>query len=144
MSRSTRAGTRMKCALAMVGWAGIICHVWFWPRWPVAPARNGCRGQGVGRVFWRLRLDTARRHAAILGPVPYDGSGTIFHAGRECAVVRGLGAALYSPFFTSAIMDLRDFTWALLCFVARMASKAPPWAVVILAAVCGAGLAVMG
>ncbi|TVP72589.1 MAG: chromate efflux transporter [Rhodobacteraceae bacterium] len=67
-----------------------------------------------------------------------------FMQGANAAVVGILGAALYSPVFTSAIMDLRDFTLALLCFVALVAWKAPPWSVVILAALGGAGLAVMG
>ena len=63
--------------------------------------------------------------------------------GANAAVVGILGAALYSPVFTSAISDLRDFTLALACFVLLMAWKAPPWAVVIVAAIGGAGLAVL-
>ncbi len=63
--------------------------------------------------------------------------------GANAAVVGILGAALYSPVFTSAIGDLRDFTLALVCFVALMAWKAPPWAVVLLAAAGGAGLALI-
>jgi len=53
------------------------------------------------------------------------------------------GAALYSPVFTSAIGDLRDFTLALFCFVLLMEWKAPPWVVVIVAAAGGAGLAML-
>jgi chromate transporter len=63
--------------------------------------------------------------------------------GANAAVVGILGAALYSPVFTSAIGDMRDFTLALVCFVALIAWKAPPWAVVILAAMGGVGLAVL-
>ena len=48
-----------------------------------------------------------------------------------------LGAALYSPVFTSAIGNMRDFTLALACFVALMAWKASPWLVVLLAALGG-------
>lgn len=61
--------------------------------------------------------------------------------GANAAVVGILGAALYSPVFTSAIGDLRDFALALACFVALMAWKAPPWLVVLLAAVGGILLA---
>ncbi len=61
--------------------------------------------------------------------------------GANAAVVGILGAALYSPVFTSAIGDMRDFTLALACFVLLMAWKMPPWGVVIVAAVGGVGLA---
>ena len=61
--------------------------------------------------------------------------------GANAAVVGILGAALYSPVFTSAIGNLRDFALALACFVLLMAWKAPPWLVVIVAAVGGVGLA---
>jgi chromate transporter len=63
--------------------------------------------------------------------------------GANAAVVGILGAALYSPVFTSAIGDMRDFTLALACFVALVAWKAPPWVVVLLAAAGGVGLAQM-
>ena len=64
--------------------------------------------------------------------------------GVNAAVVGILGAALYSPVFTSAIGDLREFALALACFVLLMAWKAPPWVVVIVAAGAGAGLALAG
>lgn len=57
--------------------------------------------------------------------------------GANAAVVGILGAALYSPVFTSAISNMRDFTLALACFVALMAWKASPWLVVLLAALGG-------
>jgi chromate transporter len=63
--------------------------------------------------------------------------------GANAAVVGILGAALYSPVFTSAIGNMRDFTLALLCFVLLMAWKLPPWIVVVVAAVGGVGLAVI-
>lgn len=61
--------------------------------------------------------------------------------GANAAVVGILGAALYSPVFTSSITDLKDFTLALACFALLMAWKTPPWAVVIIAALGGAALA---
>jgi len=63
--------------------------------------------------------------------------------GANAAVVGILGAALYSPVFTSAIGGMPDFALALICFVALMAWKAPPWVVVLLAAVGGAALGLM-
>lgn len=64
--------------------------------------------------------------------------------GANAAVVGILGAALYAPVFTSAIGDLRDFTLALGCFVLLTAWKAPPWVVVIVAALGGVVLAFLG
>lgn len=60
--------------------------------------------------------------------------------GANAAVVGILGAALYSPVFTSAIGGMPDFALALVCFVALMAWEAPPWTVVLLAATGGAAL----
>ena len=63
--------------------------------------------------------------------------------GANAAVVGILGAALYSPVFTSAIGNMRDFRLALFCFVLLMSWKLPPWLVVVVAAVCGVGLALI-
>ncbi|MET3791069.1 chromate efflux transporter [Aquamicrobium terrae] len=60
--------------------------------------------------------------------------------GANAAVVGILGAALYSPVFTSAIGGMPDFALALACFVALIAWKAPPWIVVLIAAAGGAAL----
>lgn len=57
--------------------------------------------------------------------------------GANAAVVGILGAALYSPVFTSAIVSPQAFALALVCFVLLMAWKAPPWMVVIVAALGG-------
>lgn len=64
--------------------------------------------------------------------------------GANAAVVGILGAALYTPVFTSAITDLRSFALGLACFVLLTVWKAPPWAVVILAALGGIGLSLPG
>ncbi len=64
--------------------------------------------------------------------------------GANAAVVGILGAALYSPVFTTAVSDMRDFTLALACFVLLTGWKAPPWVVVLLAASGGVGLALTG
>jgi len=63
--------------------------------------------------------------------------------GANAAVVGILGAALYSPVFTSAIGNMRDFALALTCFVALMAWKASPWVVVVIAALGGIGLTLL-
>lgn len=57
--------------------------------------------------------------------------------GANAAVVGILGSALYTPVFTSAIGSMPDFALALVCFVALMAWRAPPWIVVMLAATGG-------
>ncbi|MCO8146343.1 chromate efflux transporter [Rhodovulum tesquicola] len=64
--------------------------------------------------------------------------------GANAAVVGILAAALHSPVFTGAIGDGRDFALALACFVLLVSWKAPPWAVVILAAAGGVALAFLG
>jgi chromate transporter len=62
--------------------------------------------------------------------------------GANAAVVGILGAALYSPVFTTAITGMGAFALALGCFVALVAWKAPPWVVVLAAALGGVGLGV--
>ncbi len=64
--------------------------------------------------------------------------------GANAAVVGVLGAALYSPVFTSAIGDLRDLALALACFLLLAIWKAPSWQVVAIAAMGGIGLAWLG
>jgi chromate transporter len=60
--------------------------------------------------------------------------------GINAAVVGLLGAALYSPVWTSAILGPADFGLALVAFGLLMFWKAPPWLVVVLAALGGAVL----
>jgi chromate transporter len=60
--------------------------------------------------------------------------------GANAAVVGILAAALYSPVFTSAVTDIKEFALALACFVLLMAWKAPPWVVVLLSAAGGIAL----
>lgn len=61
--------------------------------------------------------------------------------GANAAVVGILGAALYSPVFTSSVFGMPDFALALACLIALTAWKAPPWMVVLMAAAGGIGLA---
>jgi chromate transporter len=57
--------------------------------------------------------------------------------GANAAVVGILGAALYDPVFTAAIGSMADLALALGCFVALVAWRLPPWAVVLGAAAGG-------
>jgi chromate transporter len=58
--------------------------------------------------------------------------------GANAAVVGILGAALYSPVWTSAVLTPRDFALALGGFLLLTVWKAPPWIVVVLLAAAGA------
>lgn len=64
--------------------------------------------------------------------------------GANAAVVGILGAALYSPVFTTAISDGRDFALALAGFVALTAWRVAPWIIVGLSALGGVVLGVIG
>ncbi|MFH1558718.1 MAG: chromate transporter [Ancylobacter novellus] len=57
--------------------------------------------------------------------------------GANAAVVGILGAALYSPVWTSAVFVPRDFVAALAGFLLLTVWKAPPWIVVVLLAAAG-------
>ena len=61
--------------------------------------------------------------------------------GTNAAVVGILGAALYNPLWTSAVLDPRDFALALSGFVLLSVWKCPPWAVVALTAAGGVAIA---
>ena len=51
--------------------------------------------------------------------------------GANAAVVGILGAALYNPVWTSAILAPRDFALALAGFLLLTVWRAPPWIVVV-------------
>lgn len=54
--------------------------------------------------------------------------------GANAAVVGVLGAALYNPVWTSAVLTSADFALALSGFLLLVVWKAPPWIVVLLMA----------
>ena len=58
--------------------------------------------------------------------------------GTNAAVVGILGAALYNPVWTSAVMSPRDFALALAGFLLLTVWKMPSWVVVVLLAAAGA------
>jgi chromate transporter len=57
--------------------------------------------------------------------------------GSNAAVVGILGAALYNPVWTSAVLTPRDFALALAGFLLLSVWKMPPWIVVVLLAAAG-------
>jgi chromate transporter len=57
--------------------------------------------------------------------------------GTNAAVVGILGAALYSPVWTSAVTTPHDFVLALGGFLLLTVWKLPPWIVVVLLAAAG-------
>jgi chromate transporter len=63
--------------------------------------------------------------------------------GINAAVVGLLGAALYSPIWTSSVLGPRDFAVALVAFILLVVWKAPPVVVVALSALGGAALALL-
>jgi chromate transporter len=60
--------------------------------------------------------------------------------GTNAAVVGILGAALYDPVWTSAVLNPRDFALALVAFVLLTLWRTPPWVIVVLMAAGGAAL----
>lgn len=81
----------------------------------------------AGLPFWSMLRETPSAQGIL--------------AGTNAAVVGVLGAALYSPVFTSAVIEPRDFVSALLGFVLLVPFKQPPWVVVIVLALTGMGFA---
>jgi chromate transporter len=106
------------------------------------PAPNGVVGAIVGLVT--IFLPGLLLH---LGTLPFWESfrrrpGT--HAvmrGINAAVVGLLGAALYSPIWTSSVQRPHDFAVALVGFILLIAWKAPPVLVVAVSALAGAAFA---
>jgi chromate transporter len=86
----------------------------------------------------------------VLGALPFwdqlrsrsDAQGVL--RGVNAAVVGLLLAALYTPVWTSAIATPADFGLALLCFGLLTFWKLPPWLVVLLGGLGGAGLELLG
>jgi chromate transporter len=62
--------------------------------------------------------------------------------GANAAVVGILGAALYNPVWTSAVLSPRDFALALAGFLLLLVWRAPSWVVVALLAAAGTAISV--
>jgi chromate transporter len=80
--------------------------------------------------FWEQLRHSVRAQAAL--------------AGVNAGVVGLLLAALYSPVWTSAILQPQDFGLALVALVALMFWKAPPWLVVLGSGMIGCLLSNIG
>jgi chromate transporter len=110
----------------------------------MGPTPNGVVGAGVGLVA--IFLPGLLLH---LGTLPFwesfrrrAGTQAVMR-GINAAVVGLLGAALYSPIWTSAVREPRDFAVALVGFILLVGWKAPPVVVVAVSALAGAAFALL-
>jgi len=89
-----------------------------------------------GRHFPNYRATPAAglRHAALLGRAAAAPCCAGCYAWCERRLVGILGAALYSPVWTSAVFSPPDFALALAGFLLLTVWRAPPWIVVLLLA----------
>jgi chromate transporter len=105
----------------------------------MGPAPNGVAGAAIALVALLLP-----GMLLVYGMLPFwDAMRTRLAAqaamrGTNAAVVGILGAALYNPVWTSAVLTPRDFALALAGFLLLTVWKLPPWIVVVLLA--GAGV----
>jgi chromate transporter len=105
----------------------------------MGPAPNGAAGADIALVALLLP-----GMLLVYGTLPFWDSMRSYPAaqaamrGSNAAVVGILGAALYSPVWTSAVLRPRDFALAVAGFLVLTVWKAPPWIVVVLLA--GAGM----
>jgi chromate transporter len=108
------------------------------------PAPNGVAGAALGLAA--IFLPGLLLH---LGTLPFwesfrrrPGTQAVMR-GINAAVVGLLGAALYSPIWTSAVRGPEDFAVALVGFILLMAWKTPPVIVVAVSALEGAAFALL-
>jgi chromate transporter len=105
----------------------------------VGPAPNGLAGATIALVALMLP-----GLLLVYGMLPFwDALRTRPAAqaamrGTNAAVVGILGAALYNPVWTSAVLTPRDFALALTGFLLLTVWETPPWIVVLLLAAAGA------
>lgn len=107
----------------------------------MGPSPNGVAGAALGLVS--IFLPGLLLH---LGTLPFwesfrrrQGTQAVMR-GINAAVVGLLGAALYSPIWTSAVQRPQDFAVALVGFILLVGWKAPP---IVVVAVCALGGAVL-
>jgi chromate transporter len=105
----------------------------------MGPPPNGPWGAAIALVALMLP-----GMLLVYGMLPFWGALRAYPAaqaamrGTNAAVVGILGAALYNPVWTSAVLTPRDFALALGGFLLLAVWKMPPWVVVILLACAGA------
>jgi chromate transporter len=111
----------------------------------VGPTPHGLAGAALGLIGIFLP-----GILILLGTLPFwDSFRKRVHAqammrGVNAAVVGLLGAALYNPVWTSSVKAPGDFGIALVGFVLLMAWRAPPLLVVVISALSGMTLAIIG
>lgn len=104
----------------------------------MGPEPNGLAGAGIALIGIFLP-----GLLLVYGMLPYWDALRLRPAaqaamrGANAAVVGILGAALYNPVWTSAVLSPRDFALALAGFLLLTVWKSPPWIVVVLLAVAG-------
>jgi len=105
----------------------------------MGPAPNGLTGASIALIALSLS-----GLLLVYGVLPYWDALRLRPAaqaamrGTNAAVVGILGAALYNPVWTSAVLTPRDFAVALAGFLLLIVWKLPPWIVVVLLAATGA------
>ncbi len=110
----------------------------------LGPVPNGLAGAAIALIAVFLP-----GFLLLLGIAPFWDRFRQFDAARalmmgtNAAVVGILGAALYDPLWTTAILAPADFAVAAVGFILLTTWKAPPWVVVALCAVAGMGLAAL-
>ena len=110
------------------------------------PAPNGWRR----RRWWRRCRSLLSSFLLVGGLLPFwdtlrhrDGVRAALR-GVNAAVVGVLLAALFTPIWTGSVHTSADFGLALVAFLLLTLWAVPPWLVVVLGAVAGAGLGVLG
>jgi chromate transporter len=102
------------------------------------PAPNGLTGAAIALVALMLP-----GMLLVYGMLPFWSALRTYPAaqaamrGTNAAVVGILGAALYNPVWTSAVLTPRDFVFAVAGFLLLTVWKMPPWIVVVLLAAVG-------
>ena len=102
------------------------------------PAPNGLAGAAIALVFVFLP-----GFLLLLGALPlWDDfrarpNAQALMRGANAAVVGVLGAALYTPVWTGAIIGSKEFALALAAFVLLTTWRCPPWIVVLASAIGG-------
>lgn len=111
----------------------------------MSPAPNGILGAAICLVAIFLP-----GFLLLVGALPFWGSLNRFPLaqaamrGANAAVVGVLGAALYHPVWTSAVLTQIDFLLAITGFLLLVIWRASPWIVVVLMAAAAASLKVSG
>jgi len=111
----------------------------------ISPAPNGILGAAICLVAIFLP-----GFLLLVGALPFWGSLNRFSLaqaamrGANAAVVGVLGAALYHPVWTSAVLTQIDFLLAITGFLLLVVWRAPPWIVVALMAATAASLKMSG